>query len=134
MNEVLQVDLGTDERTYMDNVVQWEQRIFQFETILKRNVARHRQESHHHGEVKMSNATVRAAIEALLAVGRKWEPDHSGPAPVDINRTHLLVNAQTLTRCATVRDPLKSILLPSPARVRSDRDPGGQWSRRTRVQ
>ena len=28
LNEVLQVDLGTDETTYMDNVVQWDQRTF----------------------------------------------------------------------------------------------------------
>ena len=32
LNEVLQIDLGTDERTYMDNVVLWEQRIHEFET------------------------------------------------------------------------------------------------------
>ena len=29
------------------------------------------------------HAKVRAAIEALLAVGRKWGPDHSGPAPME---------------------------------------------------
>ena len=33
LTEVLQVGLGTDERMYMDNVVQWSQRIHEFETI-----------------------------------------------------------------------------------------------------
>ena len=55
LNEVLQVDLGTDERTYMDNVFQWEQRIHEFETNVTRNVARRRKESHHHGEITVSS-------------------------------------------------------------------------------
>ena len=33
LNEVLQVDLVTDERTCMDNNVQWRQRIHEFETM-----------------------------------------------------------------------------------------------------
>ena len=28
---------------------------------------------------------MRAAIVAFLAVGRKWGPDHSGPAPMDVD-------------------------------------------------
>ena len=52
LNAVLQVELGTEERTYMDNAVQWEQRIHEFET---RNVARRREESNHHGGVTISN-------------------------------------------------------------------------------
>ena len=35
LNEVLQVDLDTDERTYMNHVVQWEQRIHEFDTVAR---------------------------------------------------------------------------------------------------
>ena len=48
LNELLQVDMGTDERTYMDHVVQWEQQTHEFEATSRENVARHRQQSHHH--------------------------------------------------------------------------------------
>ena len=37
LNEVLQVDLGTDERTYMDTVDWWEQRIHEFETMSRKS-------------------------------------------------------------------------------------------------
>ena len=99
LNEVLQVDLGTDERTYMDNVVQWEQRIQEFETmsretlpdIVKRATITERSPSTIRTHLLVNAqtltryATVRAAIEAFLAVGRKWGPDHSGPAPMDVD-------------------------------------------------
>ena len=44
LNEVLQVDLGTHERTYMDNVVQWEHRIHEFETMSREQSS---QRGHH---------------------------------------------------------------------------------------
>ena len=55
LSEVLQVDLGTDERTYIDHVVQWEQRMHEFVTksrktlpnIVKRAMGDHRQRSEH---------------------------------------------------------------------------------------
>ena len=31
------------------------------------------------------HATVRAAIEAFMAVSRKWRPDHAEPAPMDVD-------------------------------------------------
>ena len=97
LNEVLQVDLGTDERTYMDDVVQWEQWIHEFETmsretlpdIVKRAIITERSPSAIRTHLLVNAqtltryATVRAAIEAFLAVGRKWGPDHSRPAPMD---------------------------------------------------
>ena len=99
LNEVLQVDLGTDERTYMDNDVQWEQRIHEFETmsremlpdIVKRAMITEmspppiRTHLLVNAQTLTRYATVRAAIEAFLAVGRKWGPDHSGPAPRDVD-------------------------------------------------
>ena len=99
LNEVLQVDSGTDERTYMDNVVQWEQRIHEFETVsretlpenVKRAIITERSPSAIRTHLLVNDqtltrcATVRAAIEAFLAVGRKWGPDHSGPAPMDVD-------------------------------------------------
>ena len=95
LNEVLQVDLGTNERTCMDNVVQWEQRVREFETmsretlpdIVKRAISSRR--GHHQQSERTQtltrNAIVRAAIEAFLAVGQKWGPDRSGPAPMDVH-------------------------------------------------
>ena len=68
-----QVDLGTDERTYMDNDVRWEQRIHEFETMSRE---------------MLPDIVKRAMITEM-----------SPPAI----RTHLLVNAQTLTRYATVQ-------------------------------
>ena len=99
LHEVLQVDLGTDERTYMYNVVQWEQQIHEFGTmsretspdIVKRAIITERSPSAvrtHllvNAETLTRYATVRAAIEAFPAVGRKWEPDHSGPPPTDVD-------------------------------------------------
>ena len=70
LNEVLQVDLGTDERAYMDNVVQWKQRIHECENVT-RNFVGHRHKNHHHRKITSSNQTT-AAIEAFLTVGRKW--------------------------------------------------------------
>ena len=99
LNEVLQVDVGTDERTYMDNVVQFEQRIQEFETmsreplpdVVKRAIITERSPSAIRTHLLVNAqtltrcATVRAATEAFLAVGRKWGPDHSGPALMDVD-------------------------------------------------
>ena len=99
LNEVLQVDLGTDERTYMDNIVQWEQRIHEFETmsretlpdIVKGAIITERSPSAIRTHLSVSAqiltryATVRAGIEAFLADCWMWEPDHSGPAPMDVD-------------------------------------------------
>ena len=99
LNAVLQVDLGTAERTYMDNAVQREQRIHEFETVsretlldvVKRAIITEGSPSAMrthllvNGQISTRYATVRAAIEAFLAVGWKWEPDHSGPAPLDVD-------------------------------------------------
>ena len=98
LNEVLHVDLLTDERTYMDNVVQWKQRIHEFETmsretlpdVVKRaiNTERSPPAIRTHLLVNAQTltrcVTVRAAIEAFLAVGRKGRQDQSGPAPMDV--------------------------------------------------
>ena len=80
LNEVLQVDLGTDERTYMDHVVRWEQRIHGFET--------------------MSRETLPDIVNRAIITERS-------PAAI---RTHLLVNAQTLTRYVTVRSANEAFL------------------------
>ena len=80
LNEVLQVDLGTDEKMYMDNVVQWEQQLHEFETMLRETLP---------DIVKRAIITERSA---------------------SVIRTHLLVNAQTLTRYATVRAAIESFL------------------------
>ena len=99
LNEVLQVDLGTDGRTHMDNVVQWEQRIHEFKTmsretlpdVVKRAITTERSPSAIRTHLLVNAqtltrcATVRAAIDAFLAEGRKWGPDHSGPAPMDVD-------------------------------------------------
>ena len=93
LNEVLQVDFGTDERAYMDNVVQWEQRVHEFETmsretlpdVVKRAIITERSPSAIRTHLLVNAQTLtRAVIEAFLAVGRKWGPDHSGPAPMDV--------------------------------------------------
>ena len=95
LNEVLQVDVGTDERTYMDKVVQWEQQIHEFETmsretlpgVVKRAIITERSPSAIRTHLLVSAqtwtryATVRAVIEAFLAVVWKWRPDHSQSVP-----------------------------------------------------
>ena len=78
LNEVLAVDLGTDGRTYRNSVVQWEHRIHEFET--------------------MSRATLLDVVKRAIVTERS-------PSAI---RTHLLVNAQTLTRCATVRAAIEA--------------------------
>ena len=77
LNEVLQVDLGTEEKTYMDNVVQWEQRILEFETMSR---------------------------ETLLEIVKRAIIFERSPPAI---RTHLLVHAQTLTRYVTVHAILR---------------------------
>ena len=74
LNEVLQVDLGTDERTYMDNVVQWEQWIHEFETMSR----------------EMLSDIVKRAIVT-----------EKSPSAI---RTHLLVNAQNLDTSKEAND------------------------------
>ena len=66
LNEVLQVDLGTDERTCMDNVAQWEQWIHEFETMSR---------------------------EMLPDIIKRAIITEKSPSAI---RTHLLVNAQNL--------------------------------------
>ena len=72
--------MGTDERTYMGNVVQWEQRIHEFDTMSR---------------------------ETLSDVVKKAIITEGSPSAI---RTHLLVNAQTLTSYATVRAAIEAFL------------------------
>ena len=58
LNEVLQVDLGTDERASVDHVVQWEQRIHEFVTMSRENAAGRHQESHHHREIYLKQKSL----------------------------------------------------------------------------
>ena len=95
--EVLQFELGTDERTFMDHVAQREQRIHEFETmsretlpdIVKRAIITERSPTAIRTHLLVNThiltqyAAVRAATEAFLAVGWKWGQDSSGPASMD---------------------------------------------------
>ena len=97
LNEVLQFELGTDERTFMDHVAQREQRIHEFETvsretlpdIVKRAIITERSPTAIRTHLLVNPhiltqyAAVRAATEVFLAVGRKWGQDSSGPASMD---------------------------------------------------
>ena len=67
LNEMLQVDVGTDERTYMDHAVRWQQWAHEYGTL--------------------SRETLPDIVKRAIITER---------APPTM-RTHLLVNAQTLT-------------------------------------
>ena len=95
LNEVLQVDLGTDERTYTDkrcSVRTADSRVR--DSVKRRCRTSSREQSSRRGHHQLSElvnaqtltryAAVRAAIDAFLAVRREWGPDHSGPAPMDV--------------------------------------------------
>ena len=102
LNEVLQVDLGTDERAYMEQVVQWEQRVHEFETVsretlpdvIKRAIITEtsppaiRTHLLVNAQTLTQYAAVRAAVEAFLAVGRKWGQE-SGAAPMGVDAVAL---------------------------------------------
>ena len=80
LNELSQVDLGTEERACMDHAVQWGQWFHEFEA--------------------MSRETLPDIVKRTIITG--WSP----PAI----RTHLLVNVQTLTQCVTVRVAIEAFL------------------------
>ena len=92
-----QFDLSTDERTCTDRAVQWERWSHEFETmsretlldvvkdaiITERSPSAIRTHLLVNAQTLTRYATVRAAIEAFLAVSPKCGPEHSGRPPVD---------------------------------------------------
>ena len=95
LNDVLQVYLATDERSHIDHVVQWKQRIHEFETTSRETCqtsSQHPSSLRDHQKTLVSNAqtsteyvTVCAALEVFLAVKRKCGQCQRGPEPIDID-------------------------------------------------
>ncbi len=85
LNTIPQVDLGADESMLMDRLVQWEQKVAEFEhlsredlpDIIKRAIITEREPSavRTHLVNAQSVATyalVRAAVESFVTAGRRW--------------------------------------------------------------
>ena len=99
LNEVLQVDWGTDERIDVDYVAQWEQRTHEFETIaretlpdkVKRAISAERSPSEIRTYLLVNTPTlmqyvaVRAAIEAFLTLGRRRRQGQDSSTLMDID-------------------------------------------------
>ena len=81
--EVLQVDLGTDERTCTDRAVQWEQRSQELETMSRGTLLEAVKGAIFTERSPSAIRTERADRVDLLAVGWKWEPEKTGRAPVE---------------------------------------------------
>ena len=96
LNAILQVDLGGDEAVLMDRVVQWEEKITEFEQlsreilpdIIKRAIITERAPAQVKTHLLVNAQTlatyqlVRAAVESFVTAGRQWGSS-STPMEVD---------------------------------------------------
>ena len=96
LSEVLHVDWDTDERTDVDCVAQWEQRLHEFETMARemlraisagRSPSKIRTYLLVNTQSLMQHVVVRAAIEEFPTVGRRRRQEQDGSTLMDIGAT-----------------------------------------------